>query len=489
MPHPADEDRDLFREYFNALPCYLTVQDRDLRVTRANRLFIADFGEPQGRRCFELYKEQDEPCEQCPVLASFEDGQRHRAEGRVHSLDGRQLSTIVRTTPIRDQAGDISEVLSMAGDITEIKRLQRELQTSQERYQRIFDEVPCFISIQDRDLRVVEANRRFKEAFGDVVGVQCYELYKHRDEQCLRCPVQETFADGKVHHSEEVVTAKSGQRINTMVYSAPIRDPDGNTQSVMEMSADITPIRELQSQLESIGLLISSVSHGVRGLLNGLDGGMYLLRTAVEKNKPERLGQGLEMVQRNVDRIRSMVMNILYHAKERTPERVRLSAFGLGEEVVSLVRPEAERLGVELLAQLDPAAGELHVDYEAMRSLLVNLAENALDACRVERDRPNHRVEFSVSGDETKVVYEVTDNGIGMDRETREKAFSVFFTSKGVKGTGLGLFIANNIAKAHGGSLSLESTPGEGTRVRVEVPRRSRDEPPLAGERGSAEDE
>ena len=83
------------------------------------------------------------------------------------------------------------------------------------------------------------------------------------------------------------------------------------------MSTDITQIRELQSQLTSIGLLVGSISHGIKGLLTGLDGGIYLVNSGFAKNEPERVNKGWEMVQRNVDRIRSMVMDILYYAKDR----------------------------------------------------------------------------------------------------------------------------------------------------------------------------
>jgi signal transduction histidine kinase len=81
-----------------------------------------------------------------------------------------------------------------------------------------------------------------------------------------------------------------------------------------------------------------------------------------------------------------------------------------------------------------------------------------------------HRVTVRVQGFEDEVCFEVEDDGIGMDRETQEKAFTLFFSSKGT-GTGLGLFISDKIARAHGGSIDLHSTPGEGTKFVVRLPR------------------
>ena len=87
--------------------------------------------------------------------------------------------------------------------------------------------------------------------------------------------------------------------------------------AVIEMAIDLTQIRELQSQLTSIGLLVGSISHGIKGLLTGLDGGIYMVNSGFERDKPERVEKGWAMVQRNVDRIRSMVLDILYYAKDR----------------------------------------------------------------------------------------------------------------------------------------------------------------------------
>ena len=94
-----------------------------------------------------------------------------------------------------------------------------------------------------------------------------------------------------------------------------------------------------------------------------------------------------------------------------------------------------------------------------------------MDACRIDTKKLEHWVKAKVSGAPGKVLFDISDNGIGMDRETREKAFSLFFSSKGAGGTGLGLFISNKIAQSHGGSIMVESEEGKGSRFVVEMPR------------------
>lgn len=463
----------LYRQFFEGMPCYVTAQDRDLRLVAVNKIFSRDFGEGVGRYCYEVYKGRSEKCEVCPVEKTFADGRIHRSE-EVIQPNGKEVSVIVYTAPIRNERGEIVAAVEASTDISEVKRLQQKFQT-------LFDQVPCYISVQDRDLRLVEANQRFKDDFGDSLGRPCYEVYKHRDEPCLTCSVARSLEDGKVHQSEEVVTTLDGRQENVLVHTAPIRDPDGTISSVMEMSTNITELRELQDRLTSLGLLVGSISHGIKGLLSGLDGGIYLMKTGFDKGKQDRVGQGFEIVQRNVERIRSMVMNVLYYAKDR---EVIWQEIALGEIAASVhgaLLSRAALHGVEL--GLSVEYGSFEGDHNALHSMLVNLLENSIDACRLDKAKQAHRVRLGAAPDGERVRFEISDNGIGMDQETREKAFSLFFSSKGAEGTGLGLFIAHKIVKSHGGTIAIESEQGRGTRFIVTLPRKK---PPGLEQRASA---
>lgn len=460
-----------FDQMFESMPCYLSVQDRDLNVLAGNRLFREHFGDHAGRRCYQLYKNRPERCHVCPVERTFQDGETHSSEEQLKRQDGTTVSVIVNTTPIRNDEGEIVAVMEMHTDITEIKNLQTRFEESQARYRMLFEEVPCFISIQDEDLTIVDANRLHREAFGNGLGLKCYEIYKHRHEPCRPCTVLDTFKDGEVHAHEEVVTKNDGTNINALVLTAPLRDKYNKITNVIEISTDITQIRKLQSQLTSVGLLISTISHGIKGVLNGLDGGIYLVSQGLKKDNQERVQKGWDIVLRNIRRVRSMVLDILYYAKDREPNWDRISALKVCDDVFDLIKDKAYDLGIVFEKKFAENAGFFVADESAIRSLLVNLAENSLDACRVDPRNKKYRVSFSMKGTADHIVFEIKDNGIGMDRETREKAFSLFFSSKGVAGTGLGLFIANKIAKSHGGEVTLESEENKGTCFTIRIPR------------------
>lgn len=463
---------DNYQAYFDSMPCFVTVQDRNFKIINANKRFVDNFGDHEGRYCYQIYKRRPEKCEDCPVERTFRDGAQHRSEEKVCTLDGRDVSVLVYTTPIRGDNGEIEAVMEMSTDITEIVDLQRQLRDSQERYRLLFEEVPCFISMQDRDLRIIEANRLHREAFGTFYGCKCYEVYKQRQTACDPCIVRQTFDDGQIHLHEEVVTSRKGRRINVMVTTAPVYNSAGVIESVIEMSTDITQIRQLQTKLASVGMIISSISHDLKGLLNGMDGGIYLVNTGLEKDDRKRLDTGWEMVLRNVNRIRSTVLDILYYAKDREPDWTKMNVAGIIQEVCELMKTKAADHQIEFSWDVNESDGDFEADPKAIRSMLINIIDNAFDACRVDKKKEHHIVTLKVEPEEESVKFNISDNGIGMDREARDKSFTLFFSSKGSGGTGLGLFIANKIAHAHGGSIKIESEPSVGTEFAIVLPRK-----------------
>lgn len=477
QPDPAQlrvtpgTDDGRFRQYWEHLPCYLSVHDREFRIVDGNRRFREDFGDRLGEYCFRVYKGRDAVCEGCPVEATFTDGISHGSEQLLTTLRGDAVQVMVHTTPLRDDLGAVVAVMEMHTDIGAVKKLQADLARSQDRLAQLFEEVPCFITVQGPDRRIQHANRKFRETFGlDAIGKPCFGMYKHREEQCLVCPSQETFTTGRSQHHEEVLVTAGGEKLNALCTTAPLRNADGNVEAVIEMCVDITEMRALQSQLTSIGLLVGSISHGIKGLLTGLDGGIYMVNTGFEKGNPERVQKGWAMVQRNVERIRSMVLDILYYAKDRelTVEKVDLVAL-FGELREGLLK-KATDLDITLDIDVGPELGILGGDLAAIRAMLLNLLENSLDACRSDRQKERHSIRVGARRAAPWMVVEIEDNGVGMDHETRDKAFSLFFSSKGLKGTGLGLFIANKIVDKHGGEITVDSEPGRGTRFVIRLP-------------------
>ncbi len=346
------------------------------------------------------------------------------------------------------------------------------LYDTRQKYQQLFDEAPCYISVLDRDLRITAVNRLFKEDFGDMVGETCFDVFLGRSEMCPDCPVAETFGDGQSHRFEQVVTSRRGEQYNLLTWTAPIRDSQGEIKNVMEMSTNITEMRKLQDHLSSLGMLIGSISHGVKSLLTALDGGMYSLRSGFERNDPERIKKGWEVVDLMVGRIRRTVLDVLFYAKDRGLESETVDVADFARQVALYAAQVCKRHQIEFEAGVAEGLGNMEVDPNALNPAIINLLENAIDACLADQDKDRHKITFRPWREDDILVFDVEDNGMGMDETIKENLFTLFFTSKGSAGTGLGLFIANDTVEQHGGTITVDSEPGEGSHFHVRIPER-----------------
>jgi PAS domain S-box-containing protein len=457
--------------YFNEMPCFVSIHNRDLKIVAINQLFKERLGDKVGHDSQQIYRSKTEGRFECPAKETFKSGKGQRSKALVEDLKGLEVPVIVHTAPIRNRDGEVELVVEISVDIREVNRLREELRSTQQRFQQLFDEVPCYITVQDREFRFTATNKRFEEDFDYEAGSHCYEVYKHRTEPCLDCPVAKTFEDGQSHQAEKVVTSKAGEQYNVLIWTAPIRNASGKITQVMEMSTNITQIRQLQDHLSSLGLKISSISHGIKSLLTDLDGGVYLVDSGFAKEDQDRVKEGWEIVRAIADRIRKLVLDILYFAKERDLKWEQVDVLSFADEVAAIFEPKMQAKDVEFICDFDSSMEKIEVDSGAVRSALSNILENALDACMEDKSNKQHKVIFCVKQDKDHLIFDVHDNGIGMDRETRENLFTLFFSSKGTKGTGLGLFISNKIIQQHGGEIIVESTLGQGSLFKIKIPK------------------
>jgi signal transduction histidine kinase len=227
---------------------------------------------------------------------------------------------------------------------------------------------------------------------------------------------------------------------------------------------------ELQDNLSNLGLMVGSISHGIKGLLTGLDGGLYLLGSGLKANDLMKIEEGGNILKMMVERIRRMVSDILFYAKERNLRRDEVDILTFANDVLRVVEPKSKTLNIALVKDFDFSVDKIHIDAGFVHSALINILENAIDACIRNDQKKNHKIVFSVKNDEKHLFFIVSDNGIGMDTETQDKLFTLFFSSKGQEGTGLGLFLSNKIIAQHGGSINVDSVQGQGSRFTIKIP-------------------
>jgi signal transduction histidine kinase len=228
---------------------------------------------------------------------------------------------------------------------------------------------------------------------------------------------------------------------------------------------------ELQSHLASLGLMIASISHGIKGLLTGLDGGMYILDSGFAKKNQGQIEEGWELTKLMVEKIRKMVMDILFYAKERDLNYERITILNFAQEAAKELEPQMKVNKIEFKKKFNSILGEFEVDGTYIHSALINIIGNAIDACKGDQTKKAPLITFEIREHKKNIIFEISDNGVGMDAETLGKIFTPLFSSKGNRGTGLGLFIANTIIEQHGGTINVKSTPGQGTLFQIKIPR------------------
>ena len=154
---------------------------------------------------------------------------------------------------------------------------------------------------------------------------------------------------------------------------------------------------ELQDHLASLGLMISSISHGVKGLLTALDAGIHKLDRGVSIKDYEKIEKGLGILKTTVERVRKMILDIIYYAKERGLDWNQVDLSSFGDEVFRVIEPKTEGQDIELIKDFDSNIGPCEFDDEHMHSALVTILENAIDACVKEKSKETHKVIFKIS--------------------------------------------------------------------------------------------
>lgn len=212
----------------------------------------------------------------------------------------------------------------------------------------------------------------------------------------------------------------------------------------------------LQSErLAAIGQTIAILSHHMKNILQGMRGGGYLISAGLEREDPEAIRRGWQIVEKNQERVSNLVLDMLSYSKDRQPERSITNLNRVAADVLELMQVRAEEQGCKLDFRPAEDLPDGFFDPEAMHRAVLNLVTNAIDAV-AETDNACVLVATGFSSTDGWWL-EVADNGPGIDPEDREKVFSLFESKKGARGTGLGLPVSQKIVDEHGGQIVLRT--------------------------------
>jgi signal transduction histidine kinase len=195
-----------------------------------------------------------------------------------------------------------------------------------------------------------------------------------------------------------------------------------------------------------------------------------VVQMALQNRDMDALTKGWEIVRKNLNKVKDLVMDMLSYSKERKLQLEPVNPNDIVNDVVELLEAKAQGRGVRLTAALDERLGSVLLDPIGIHRVVLNLVSNALDAVR--RDEGVIGIATRAVPAERALTIEVTDNGCGMSAAVLPHIFEAFYTTKGVEGTGLGLAITDRIVKEHGGTIAVTSQEGRGSTFTVRLPLR-----------------
>ena len=458
-------------KYFNELPYCISIHDKDCNVLSSNNTYQLLLGDKTGKGSWEIYAGDCGVKEMCPVEMTIQKGAFISEKCIVNYENGSQVPVVVHTSPIYNNDREIEFVLEVFAGTQEIEKMSSDFSTTQQNYHQLFDAVPSYIAVLNRNKQITGVNRRFKEDFGDQTGRLFFDVLKPASIPVDNDPVSKVMSDSSPHQEEMVLTTENGTQYNMMTWAAPVSSPTGKLLQVLVVLADKTEMRTLKDNLSSLGLMLGTLSHNLKGSLTGLDAGLYLIDTGFYRDKPARIEEGLDVSKLMVDRIRKMVFNVLYYAKERGVNLTKINISQFAADVAAHVDNRIRGGNISFVCDFPADDIFCYVDPDLLRSALINILENAREVCISDQTEKTYEIVFRVYSEEKEVVFEIHDNGTGMDEEQKKQLFSIFSSSKGLKGTGLGLFITNEVIRKHNGTISVQSEAGEGTCFSIKIPK------------------
>ncbi|MBV8257268.1 MAG: PAS domain S-box protein [Actinobacteria bacterium] len=476
-----EESERRFRGAFDDAAVGMVLTDNGGRILRVNRVFADMLGhhpdELHGRPIQEFTHPDDRQEVAADVqlmIAGLKD--RRIADKRYVRSDGGLVHAHIGVSPVRDEDGAVVMFIAQVEDVTELRRVQAELADSERMLGSILDTTPDVVALWDLDFRITFINPAIEAQAGiapsDAVGRRAHEfgsLQADFWEQQFR----EVVATGEARSISFPFPHPDGERYFDLVAS-PRRGADGSVTGIVTVARNVTERVRLEERLrqaarmEALGRLSGGVAHDFNNLLVAIRGYSDLALQRLDGTGDENVRGAVAEIRRAGDRAAELVRQLLAFSRQQVlrPEVTSLN------EVVSDYAMMLRRLvgeDVEVVLELDPALPLVRIDHGQFGQVLLNLAVNARDAMpeggrlTIATDAPAYGAD-----DEREVRVRVSDTGVGIPPEDRDRIFDPFFTTKDAeKGTGLGLATVLGIVEQSGGRIQVESEPGSGSTFEI----------------------
>ena len=437
-----------------------------------------------------------------------------QTRGNVNPIltkDGRERLVEWYDKTLRDADGTVVGLLSTGQDVTERKQAEEAVAQARRDWEEAFDAINDAITIHDTDFNILRANKAAARLLGvpvdELTGRKCYRVYHACEcppDGCPSCPTARTGRPAAFELYEPAL----GRHLALRSFAR--QDEDGNVIGVVHVARDVTEQRALEAQLrqtqklESIGTLAAGVAHEINNPINGIMNYAQLIKDELAGSNAT-LGEFAGEIIHETERIATLTRNLLQFARQEKKSHSPARIADIVESTLSLIRTVIRHDQITLEVDVPEDLPEIKCRSQQIQQVLMNLLTNARDALnekypgydedkiiivtaremamssvsdhqllgKQEKTAPNDAPQ-GLTDDANRVRairLTVEDHGPGIPDEVRERMFDPFYTTKGRhEGTGLGLSITHGIISDHHGTVQVDSTPGEGTTFRIDLP-------------------
>ena len=408
-------------------------------------------------------------------------------EMRVEFDDGSSRYCLSSAVPIKNEQGETIAGLVVFPDITERKMTEQALRESESRFRELAEMLPEAIFETDIELNLLYANERSFELFGYTkedfaAGLNGLQMIVPADRERAKANLGKRLQGEKIAALEYLGLKKDQRTFPLLLHVEPITVED-KISGFRGIIIDITARKELESQyfqaqkVESIGRLAGGVAHDLNNLLTPILGYGQMLHD--EFNAKDTRRHTVEEIIEAGKRARNLVRQLLAFSRKQT---MHLTPLDVDQTIIGFEKllRRTIRENIEIKLNLASAPYRVLADIGQIEQVIMNLAINAADAMPDSGQLliETHKSQIHGLSPSSKgilpgeyVVLEIKDTGFGMSEETMEKVFEPFFSTKGEKGTGLGLATVYGIVKQHNGQIFVESQLEQGTTFKVLLPR------------------
>ena len=221
-------------------------------------------------------------------------------------------------------------------------------------------------------------------------------------------------------------------------------------------------------RLAAVGETTAALSHSIKNILQALRGGADVVEMGLRGSNLVQASKGWRIVDRNLDKIYNLTLNLLAYSRPREPKLEMMNPKALINDCLELIASAANEKGAMVVADVDETQPAVPLDPSGMHQVLMNLLSNSLDAVAPRKGLIQVVCRYDEENKETTI--ELVDNGAGIEPTMMKHMFQLFHSTKGNRGTGLGLAVAKKIVEEHEGSIGVRSTPGEGSTFTIHLP-------------------